>query len=48
LKFVSSENTNNKNISFNESMDKSLDWDFLKEIRKETKLPIILKGILSV
>ena len=29
-------------------MDKSLDWEFLKEIRKITYLPIILKGILSV
>ena len=48
LKFVSAENQNNLNISFNESMDKSLDWDFMRQIKKSTKLPIILKGILSV
>lgn len=48
LKFVSALTNDNRQISFNESMDKSLDWEFLKEIRKITKLPIILKGILSV
>ena len=48
LKFVSVENQNNLAISFNESMDKSLDWAFIREIKKTTKLPLILKGILSV
>lgn len=35
-------------ISFNENMDRSLDWTFIRDIKKITRLPIILKGILSV
>lgn len=34
--------------SFVGNLDVSLDWSFISWMRKLTKLPIILKGILSV